>query len=204
VVLQSDFRDYYDHAFDRIDGNMPYREFRRYSTSGPGRLEMLRTLARHFRAPDFGTVEELASRDHVLVVVYLDPNAHRGDGKRVMPIDQALQECPHCLASQYIYRPGPAQSLRTLQVGRRRFVFHYQSSRNWRSNVGVVEINPWKEIHSQSSFAAAHPLWAVDSILDYQDTEYAVDFNLAPGLAGSGVEQLLSPTEVYQLIKEAL
>jgi hypothetical protein len=46
------------------------------------------------------------------------------------------------------------------------------------------------------------PLFAVDFV-GYGGGLVAIDFNLAPGLRGTGLENVLSPSEVYRLIEVA-
>ncbi len=46
------------------------------------------------------------------------------------------------------------------------------------------------------------PLWAADFV--YGREAYAVDFNIAPGIRGSGVEKILSSTDCYKAIEQAV
>jgi hypothetical protein len=222
--LVSDFRDYYDHWFD-LDG----QPFERIAVGGMSRPEMLAYLdTLDLTAPRHGTVRELATEGFPLVV-YTDERAHRGEGKQVMLPWDAEREYPDTFAARYYgglticpitaYWPTAehnhheqkcrSSTLRYLTVGRRTWVLGYWSDTDWRSNCGeggvcvLDEMSPlsikWRGIREKVGL----PLWAFDAILT-ESQEIAVDFNIAPGLRGTGMEDVLSPAEVVDLLKEAL
>jgi len=125
--LKSDFRDWYDHAFDR-DGP----EFVRLSRGGLSRREMFVFLDDlDLRVPLHGTVSTIVPRlergeGHLLVghgwrklVVYQDEHAHCGEGKVLMDAQDALDSSPEAYCSEYIpVTPSCVGiSIRHLQVG---------------------------------------------------------------------------------------
>lgn len=203
VKLVSDFVDYYDHWFDR-EGEV----FRRVSSDGMSRRQMLAYLnSLGLKTPPFGTVRELWSRYGELdrqilsVVVYLDETAHRGEGKIKLPVAEAVRRYPDHLATVYIpSTPQGAVSWRYLQVGAKVFWLEYASG-DWRSNYGGVEIRVLSREKDGYHSKIHLPLFAVDFVA--AERLYAVDFNVAPQVRGTGVEKLLPAREAAESIKEA-
>lgn len=203
VKLLSDFVDYYDHWFD-LEGEV----FRRVSSDGMGRREMLEYLASlGLKTPPSGTVQELwdgyddFDRQFLSVVIYLDERAHRGEGKVRLPMTEAVQKYPEHFATLYIpSTPLGAVSWRYLQVGDKVFWLEYASA-DWRSNYGEVEIRVLAQEKDGYHPQVNLPLFAVDFVV--AEKLYAVDFNIAPQIKGTGVEEVLSAREAAESIKEA-
>lgn len=222
VGLRSDFTDYYDFAFagswQEADVTLD-----RFSTDGPSRADALRLLlSLGLRVPTWGRVRELVP--HLLaswtdatlaqtlesVVVYTDEHAHCGEGKLQMRIGDALAQYPDALASRFIPSGSGAGSvsLRYLRLGVRQFWLRYSSANDWRSNCGDVTVEVLTEEKRvdaprwQEGPLARHVLFAIDFVP--ADRLFAVDFNVAPGLRGSGIEDLVSPAEAVEALGEAL
>ncbi len=196
LKLRTDFFDYYDHWFD-LDGQV----FERLSTGGMSRGEMFKYLNDHgIRTAGYGKVHTFASMGPSIshVVVYTDEQCHRGDGKLLLALGEALRDYPDTLASVYI-KQGIGISHRHLQIGEYHFWLRYQS-RDWRSNCGDVDIT-LLDCGVGYHPTIDQPLFAIDFV--GEDRRLAVDFNIAPGIRGSGVEGLLSGKEVVDAIKEA-
>src|SRR5574338_581827 len=141
-----------------------------------------------------------------------DLQAHCGEGKRVLrrievrfdgnlsrlPGIYALDElfCSAYLPSQGPrgrWQPdGPVLSWRMLQIGPYRFWIEYQSRNDWRSNCGdcaCTLIGAEKDAGLYPGLEA-YKLFAVDFVLGQH--LYAIDFNIAPGVRGTGVEAFLT------------
>lgn len=215
VFLKTDFIDYYDHWFDR-EGTV----FERLTRQGMNRKEMLDYLSSlGFKAPPYGTpskilmqidsrlleLEELSREkdDHSLeVVIYLDEFAHRGEGKILMPLYKAIEEYPKHLCSLFIPSPGAAISFRYLQVGDKNFWLKYTSKNDWRSNYGDVDITVLSQ--NKGYHHKIHlPLFATDFIVNTHEM-FAIDFNTAPQIKHTGVENLLPAKEAAEAIKAVL
>lgn len=196
VKLKSDFRDFYDLAFD-AEGY----EFKRFTWDGLARPAMLTFLAwNDYNPPRHGFVRDLAP-ESAMLVVYTDEKAHRGEGKILMTAKEAMEHHPNAYASEYIQ--SPPESLRLLQVGMMRWMLSYKSDDAWRSNVGKeVEIQIVSEHVGYSSIPL--PLFAIDFVCDKNGIRYAVDFNIAPGLKWTGIEDRMKPEEVVELIRQAI
>lgn len=221
IKLDSDFRDYYDHWFSG-SWQQPDFTFTRNSTGGMSRREMfefMRSLG--ITTPAFGTVKELVSKMasflpaqpdanlHSIyldaagdVVVYTDIRAHAGEGKVKMSLREAFHHHPNDLASEFIVSSSEAQTLRYLRVGRRQFWLQYTSNDDWRSNCGDVDIKVLGEEFSMTPFTlmgeGTSPVFAIDFV--FATHMYAVDYNIAPQLAGTGIEEILPAKSAYDEI----
>ena len=198
--LESDFTDYYDYMFDR-DGT----PFRRLPSDAPPRPTMLRYLQRlGHRVPRHGVVKELVPQlpSGAQVVVYLDEDAHRGEGKLKLSREQAMGEYPGCYASEYV-GSGNAVTWSHLQIGARSWWLEYVSWSDWRSNQGECCVKVLHEEAPGYHPQIKAPLFAIDFLRD-DAYIYAIDFNVAPALAHTGLPSLLYPGEAVKLIKHAI
>lgn len=217
VGLHTDFHDYYDHQF-AASWQRPERVFERVSTQGMDRKEMLAYMSSlGLTTPRYGTVAHLVphlreaygvAEPFAEIVVYLDPRTHAGEGKVKVTLDEALAQYPEHLASEHIANTptGLGRTLRYLRIGKRQFWLRYTSLDDWRSNCGEVEIEVLCEKKSRSQdegVAIPYPLFAVDFV-HAGNLLYAIDFNTAPGLRGTGLEKLISAREVYEEIAGAV
>jgi hypothetical protein len=216
IKLVSDFWDYYDHWFDGSDAEIV---FERRSTGGMDRLQMLEYLkSLGLRVPAFGCVRDLYDRkrrewqgnidivDSLLsVVVYLDERAHRGEGKVLLSLCDAMEQYPDHLATEYIpaLPSGHGLTWRYLQVGDKVFWLEYTSRDDWRSNCGNVHIRVLSREKDSYNERIKYPLFAVDFV-PAGNKLYAIDFNIAPGVKGTSVEELLPAREAAEAIKKAV
>lgn len=201
LKLKSDFSDYYDFWFDR-EGEV----FIRNARNDVDRTQIFQILKKQFKlkVPMHGICRDMKEhfnkRDRV--VVYTDPLAHCGEGKILIPFGEALYEHPDCLIAEYLKGEKRSQSIRYLSIGTKAFFLGYESDDEWRSNCGDVKVEIVGNLYYKMPYCDL-PLFAIDFIKDY-DTFYGVDFNSAPGLNGTGIEDLLKPAEVVQLIKDRI
>lgn len=218
--LVSNFSDYYDAWFDR-DGP----EFRRMGTEGLSKQDQFKLLVKAgYQVPPHGLAGEIldmwweAEKQWVgSVVVYTDPMAHTGDGKEwrsrswfrwngnISQYNEVYQR-GQFFASAYLggkYFPAiPSCSWRLLQVGPHQFWIEYWSDTDWRSNCGeggckVIEERLNVGYHETIQL----PLFAIDFVIGRE--MYAIDFNTAPGIRGSGVERLLLGKAAVKAIEDA-
>jgi hypothetical protein len=212
VRLISDFVDYYDHWFDGYDSELI---FRRLSKSGMSRPDMLRFLKeKGFATPAFGTVKDLYDEiirkqyhdtpgfDSILsVVVYTDIFSHRGEGKLLLPFNEAIEKYPDHFATEYlcVQKNGLGLSYRYLKIGQESFWLQYSSENDWRSNYGEVNVTILFQ-QLPIYHAIDYPLYAID-FLPIAGTLYAIDFNIAPQIKGTGIEDILPAKKVADLIK---
>jgi hypothetical protein len=206
IKLKSDFIDYYDHWFDR-EGQI----FERMSHSGMSRRDMFDFFEKiGLETPPHGTPKQVFNSlsdcgegnciSLIDVVIYLNGTSHRGEGKILLPLMKAMQEYPTFFCS--LYYPTMqigAASLRYLQIGDKIFWLRYTSN-DWRSNYGDVKIEVLSQEKDGFHPRIDLPLFAVDFI--FGPNLYAIDFNIAPGVKGTGVEDILSAKEAAAAIKK--
>lgn len=217
VGLRSDYRDYYDHWFA---GSWQRADiiFNRYTVGGLPRPAMFKRMAAWgLKVPRHGTGKELsASLSEVntrLVdaVVYTDVMAHTGDGKIKINLRDAGRYYPNHFCSEYIstIRDGGGKSLRYLRIGSRQFWLRYSSADDWRSNCGDVSISILFEFEGPKELTdllydkIKYPLFAVDFV-EKGGVLFAIDFNISPGIKGTGIEKHMLPEEVYSEIFNSL
>ncbi len=205
VRLISNFYDYYDHEFDVYNAELT---FERKSTGGMARREMLEYLqSLGFVVPVFGKPTEIHDRLPAgwQVVVHLDETSHRGEDKIKLPLREAAEQYHNHLAVEYIpsLPDGLGQTWRHLQIGDKVFWLEYTSQNDWRSNCGDVEIRLFSHMKDGYHPWIDYPLFAIDFIL-IQDTAYAIDFNIAPGVRGTGVENILPAAVAAEAIKKVV
>jgi hypothetical protein len=205
LQLRSDFRDFYDHMFDR-SGDV----FERFTRTDMHRRDVFELLSRAgYKVPPHGTAAKIKSVFHApddgwTVVAYDDPFAHRGEGKRKTGVNTLD---PETYCSLYLGTLSEITatnvSYREVWIGRLWIGMCYRSNDEWRSNVGDVEIvttGMSEDIPRPDAFVN-FPLVAVD-LVGSMDDGYAVDLNTAPGL--SAVRDMLRAGEVVDHIKEFL
>ena len=220
VAIRSDFLDYYDHAFAyRYGKDNPFL----WDRFADGDFGLCRSLAfEHmeklgFNVVKHGLVKDLCAEllegkitDNLIdLIVYIDSVAHRGEGKVKMPVHEALRKYPDRLASQHIPSvPGPgSMSYRYLCIGRRGYLLRYSNPDDWRSNYGpnvtVEVLGCLGDLSPEKLIACRYPMFAVD-LIPCGKKLMAVDFNTAPGLKGTGIENICKPSKVYELVREAI
>ena len=207
LKLQSDFLDFYDHAFD-LDGY----SYRRVTTDGPDRAEMIAQFKHAgIPTPKFGRYADFVrwqfSSDG-RVVVYTDLKAHCGEGKKLKRFGTICCAERETFLMEYIpfgdltCSEYFSKSTRYLLIGDRCFVYNYFSKDDWRSNCGDVDISEPKETEVPSwRYCLYYPMFAVDFVED-KGVLKAVDLNIAPGAKGIGLEKLIKPAQIVEQIKK--
>lgn len=207
LLLRSDFRDYYDHHFDILLKPEIHHVFHRTAKDRTSRLDLLDYMSGQMNllTPTYGTVREVAdklrfSHEDKHLVVYTNPYAHRGDGKERVTLKSALKRYPNKDCSLYLKPDEGTKSYRLLSIGHSiRYLMSYESTHTWKSNVGDVDI---ELLENPPKITSHHyPMFAVDFVIS-GGIPYAIDFNSAPGLAGTPVESLIDPKTIVKEIKE--
>ena len=218
IKLQSDFRDFYDHWFCGSHQE-PDAVLRRMSEGGMSRPDMFKVFEQHgLIPPKHGIVRELVPalqkeygdpagrlNNIMEVVVYLQPRAHRGEGKIKCSWQYALDFYPNKFAAKFIpaTQAGVGMSLRYLRVGTRQFWLKYTSANDWRSNCGDVSVellSRQTDLEEPPKLLPEHPLLAVD-LLPIVRKVYAIDLNTAPGIKGTALEDQFSGKWIFEGIR---
>lgn len=204
MKIESDFRDWYDHA---ASGEGPV--LRRMATDrSMSKRDQFRILEEAgFTVPLYGDVEFVMGWMND-VVVYDDELAHCGEGKRLLNYKQYCVESwesgiQNAFCSAFVGNPG--ESLRLLQLGKMQFWIEYKSNESWMSNVGdgtveLVDYDLQAGLHPKIRL----PIWAVDFVIDQSGRRYAIDFNTAPGCKWTGIEKVVSAADVVKSLEEAV
>ncbi|HEY9598421.1 MAG TPA: hypothetical protein V6D33_12200 [Cyanophyceae cyanobacterium] len=217
IQLNSDFRDYYDHWFASPSVSSQIT-FNRYSRTEMTKLEQFNLLIKAgLNTPIFGRVGDshffrIQQWLKAKVVLYVDDLAHRGEGKKLekFSMAQAYKDCPF---SVFVPTTGEPEkhsiSHRYLQIGDRAWWLKYEGKGSWLSNhAQEIEIeligescSLW-EHKKRTKLFGQYPLFAIDFVtpIDSPETRLAVDFNSAPGIGGTGIEEILSAKECYREI----
>lgn len=208
VKLKSDFRDFYDHAFDlKAD-----RVFTRLAKTTV-RKDIDLQYAQHQGIPTIVPIPISSSRlISYPIVLHTDITSHRGESKQlvfnaidVMSIINKTR-CQEAFYTPFVGSPG--KSYRTLWIGNRyRCQLFYESFDDWRSNVGNVEITildfeegDWSD-DIRKHFSEC-PLLAFDFVEDSRGVRHLIDINAAPGLSGTGIEDMIYPGSIYEAIRD--
>jgi hypothetical protein len=226
IALKSDFRDYYDHWFSQ--SHIKHTStFERMTSGGMDRIDMLNFLNDiGLTTPDHGYVLDVALKQYKSftkhyseslardlcqlhnIVVYTDINAHAGGGKELISTTKAAKIYPNNYCSTFVGYPSHfGISYRYLRIGKRQFWLRYTSANDWRSNCGNVTIEllceeQKLEIEGLNKVLTNTPLFAVDFVVS--DKSYAVDYNIAPMIKGTGIEDIMTPKEVFLEITQCL
>lgn len=229
IYIQSDFIEPYDKYLHDPMGKIRWK---RLSRGGRNRREIFELLKQHVGstkafgtkvAPN-GTVKELYDRyeprevdgkwngtwdktgicsSFSELVVYRDEMAHRGEGKEVIDVEDAIEECPDAYASVLLRNnQNYSISRRNLYIGNKVYKLTYISlTDSWRSNCGHVVITYDGSIEYKKSdhipftrkygIEIKSPIFAFDYVeipvasSQYHDgspENFYVDFNEAAGI----------------------
>ena len=214
IKLLTNFHDYYDHHFD-LDGYV----FDRRDNIGMSRPEMFEFFKeKNIDCARNGLVKNLIPKikkdwDDIHseafqtmkpeIVVYLDNNSHRGENKILLECDEALEKYPDYYSSEFMpscqnYKKY-AISYRSLIIGNCCFFLKY-SSESWKSNCGNnLEIEILRKYNHNLNIK--YPIFAIDCI-KFNNKYIAIDFNQSPRIEGTGIEDILKPKDVRNLIEE--
>jgi hypothetical protein len=215
IALNSDFRDFYDHWFS-LSEEADYT-LNRTMVDGILKRDQFKLLEQlGFNTPLHGTpdvLEKQLAEEKTHVVLYCDELAHAGEGKYLHLGNKNFSKHKrYTYASAQIRTDRKAdkgcQSTRLLFIGYRKFILCYTSNHSWMSNEGKVSIEFIDEERPRNltdkwAFTKKWPILAIDYVVE-KDTgkDFAIDFNSAPGLSGTPIEEMFSGLEVYQMIEE--
>lgn len=217
MKLHSDFPDYYDDFFSNY-GPLLIRR----SDSGPRRRDMFQMLnSLGLKTPRYGEVGTVVNQlmresffsgdtlDSLQLIVYTDEFAQGGKGKIKIRASEAKRLYGSCFCSEFLESPKKQHpsSLRYLQLGNRRWWLRYvnltQNPSEWRSNFGPdVEVRVIEEVKGLEYHPdIQEPMFSIDFIPTMP--LLAVDFNLAPRLQGTGIDEVLAPGDAFRLLRDA-
>jgi hypothetical protein len=200
LSLVSDFKDFYDDCFDS-EGDV----FTRNKSSNLTKPEIFQYLKSCLKlnVPVHGICNEMHryfDNDN-LVIVYSSFDKTKIDGRHLVKFSDAIKFHPDKFIVEYLKGSMPSFVTKSFSIGKRMWTVTCKSDDYWRSNVGNVQMNVESEVFDQTRVPSKMPLFCIDFIRDF-DTYYAIDFDCSPTLNGSGLEQMLEPEIVVELIRE--
>jgi hypothetical protein len=244
IYLQSDFVEKYDQYLHDPNGKIVWK---RLSKGGMSRRDMLSFLddnknKYHFSVVPHGRVKELDDKYNPekdgtwkdsgiysyyhKMVVYLDESLHRGEGKILLDVEDAVKIYPDKYASIYLRNDNdifPTHE-RHLYIGNKCYVLTYISiTDKWRSNCGRVFIKLKYILDNiPNNKLLSYPIYAVDilrilceavdNVVPIYLEPFVVDFNIAPGIPITIFKEgynnpmsfydIISPEEIATLIAE--
>lgn len=153
---------------------------------------------RCFNVPDFGVIEDLLGRHDSAdwCITWLP-------GESVMmTLNDAYNKWPTNLAAMHVGQRGSVSvSTRYIQIGDRVFWIDYASTDDWRSTKGNSQSVLTRTVVNRYHPTIKLPMFAIDYVKS--DKIYAINFDAAPGIRGTGIDEMISRKEVAELIKKA-
>lgn len=206
--LVTDYRQWYDGIFNEAPPVFHRQAFTAGGLTKRRQFALFESLG--LRVPRHGTVRELVAQlasaslgfppppealADLRLVVYLDELAHRGEGKQLLPLNEAAAAYPERYGAVFHPPQTTGKAWRLARLGRLSFWLEQQArSGDWRSNRDDSE-----RLLGRCRTDAPNPipraLWAIDFVVS-PDGLLAVDFNTAPDLAILGETGALAPSEV--------
>ena len=206
IYLQSDFIEKYDNY---LHDPMGKHRWKRLSKGGMNRRRLLSFLDKYskkriwYNVVPHGIVKDLYKRFKGTVewekievlstysefVIYLDEKSHRGEGKILVDIEEAIKKYPDHYAS--IYLNGECDfpiTERLLYIGNIVFKLTYISITDyWRSNCGKVIIKYINKNEVEEKDLLNYPIYSIDRVWvpmkkDSNSCPFLLDFNIAPGI----------------------
>jgi len=229
IKLNTDFKDYYDFMF-YPDGDVMFdRRMYDRTLCKRDQIRIMQDLG--FRTFDIRRCKHWDFSDAAMLVVYTDDRAHAGSGKQRTDLGQAKRHHPNDWSIPWIATSDAndaSVSHRLLQVGDRAWWLRYEGTGGWQSNhCESTAITIVDEIQSIRRYSFDHhiinhrtnlcpyPIFAIDFVIpankatptdfaEVIESGYAIDFNTAPGMKWTGMDDLLPAPEVYRLIHDYL
>lgn len=212
IYINSDFVENYDIFLHDTNGEIV---FNRMSEGGMSRRNILDFLDRNYKRSftpmeviPHGVVKDLYDKynpnkndnfkninvisDFKFFIIYTDEKKHRGDGKIIVSIEEAMDIYPEHYASLYLNDRTNycSTSSRKLFIGDLCLEMDYISMNDiWRSNCGNVSII-LKESYKNDIQVKDTPIFAIDyiNVLDKNYCEnrvirkFVIDYNCSPGI----------------------
>ena len=195
LCIKSDFTDFYDKLGDNTSP-IVYNRFLNQSKQRGASLKYLRSIG--IRTLELQQVNNFFRGDGP-IVVYTDPKAHHGQGKKIMSVDEAMQTYGNCIASNYYNTDG--LTIKYLQIGKRRFTLCFKKDETYTLDTGkLISVS---ESEPEYNRLIGLPIYSIDYISNGQ-VMIATDFNEVEDLKSLGMDNYISADDVIREITESL
>lgn len=214
IKLKTDFLDYYDHWFCGSWEKEDYILDRR-STTEMSKIDQFKIIENcGLSTPSHGYIKDLVNSNINNVVVYTNLYSHAGENKELCSIEYANKCYGDLYGSEYInqsWSNGIRSHWRYLAIGGLMYMLHYSAKggTGWQSNkdyediqISIVDINIIREGYEFLYNLSEYPIFALDFVLDKEYKKFYIDFNTAPKIYGTGLENELDSNTIYNEIEE--
>ena len=196
LCIKSDFTDYYD-TLNNVNSNLVYNRYISQCKQRGAALKFLRNIG--VKTVELKQVNKFFREDGY-IVVYTDPKAHNGLGKKIMTVDEANRAYGNYIASHY-YDNTNGLTLKFLQIGKRRFTLYYKTDKPLSLELGtLIDV---KESQAYYNRIIGLPIFSIDYISNGHEM-LATDFNEVQNLSLIGANKLLTPEEIILEILDAM
>ena len=197
--LETDFKDYYDHCFDK-EGSSVYRRF--IEAGRMDRVDALNFLSTHgIKTVNFGPFRKFAGEPNRKFVVYTNPSLHDFRGKHIYTFNEVQSQYQNYLVSEFLEEFN-GYTVKYLQVGERRFRMMFYNA-NFKDELKEGVCVAFEELPRQYNYAIGLPIYSIDYISNSSEM-VAVDFNEVQRLNTIGIDKVMSPEDVATEVKNAL
>lgn len=196
LCIKSDFTDFYDYLHNE-NSNITYNRFMSQCKQRGTALKYLRSLG--IKTIDIKPVNQFLRTDGPLVV-YVNVKEHNGLGKKIMSVDEAMQNYTNCVACKY-YQTLDNYTVKYLQIGQRRFTLYFRKNEPISLDVGtLVDI---RESIQEYNRLIGLPIFSIDYISDGTNM-LATDFNEVQKLDKLNFWQYMSAENITEEIRNAI
>tara|TARA_Y100001973_G_C5146854_1_gene305856 strand:- start:198 stop:905 length:708 start_codon:yes stop_codon:yes gene_type:complete len=218
IILDSDYRDYYDSALNAIDlpGELTLSRRRDSRLDRASRFEFLTKMG--LKTPLYGKVKELIpellTRDQILtdcpgledvfeVIVYFPGE---DENKVRVTYREAIEQYPEHFAAEYIPTSpaGFGVCWEYVCIGMRPFWLQHASSDNWQANKGTTRVR-------LSVVEKQRPMFEETMLVDcvfstkfivLRNRMVAINYHTSPILKGTPVQNVMDSGEAAESIYE--
>lgn len=208
LILNSNFFEWYDHAFDsRVYINEPDCQIlNRRNDIGPDRVAAFKLMNQNgLKIPNYWWGDIAPCGYYDKIVLHTNLMSHCGEDKTLLHYGvykQMLknkQDLSKHLIVEFIEPDEPGVSYRELQIGYYYFVLRYQSD-CWQSNSDPKITLLFHENRRHRKYQFSYPMWAIDYVYR-NNVQYALDFNVSPGISYTGIENIVTAKELVDSLK---
>lgn len=195
IEIKSDFVDYYDHLND-IKSAFKYERYLSRCKQRGTALKALRSMG--IKTLELKQVNQFCLSDGY-IVVYTNPSAHGGLGKRIMTVDEAQMSYSNCVAS--IYHNNSDTTLKYVQVGKRRFMLYFK--KQFEHTLEQGELVDIREAQSEYNRLVGIPIFSIDYVSNGLEM-VATDFNEVQNLGKININRYITDKDVVELIADSM
>ena len=195
IKIVSDFSDFYDGLSDNKSILVYNRQLCNSKQRGTA-LKYLRSI--NIKTLEVKQVSQFYNDDELLVV-YVNPFSHNGEGKKIMTVAEAQQSFSNCVASKYYVSDG--LSIKFLQIGKIKINLCYKKIDAVTLDKGtLVDLSINRDDYNR---LIGLPIFSVDYI-SVDNQMIATDFNEVERLSDLHIDKYIGAQEIVDEIAKSL